>query len=194
MPTQANSWAMYQAVQYLIFTECLVGGVSPFTALSAAANTANPGGVSDLVRYGTNPNGTVTTAVIIGVPKDMTNRYATQCWVVPPVSENVYRVAFGGKSWDYQDVVVQCRTLRSGAGADWYAAQQTLINIRDALYAVMLKHAELPGAANVQASKPEVWSGAPAYTPVVEAGLEWDTWTFKWRLKQEYTIVGGIIA
>ena len=62
-----NTLGVLQAMQSIILAECLVGGVSPFAALSA----------SDQARYG------VARAVFIGRPKDFADAYLPQCalWI-----------------------------------------------------------------------------------------------------------------
>lgn len=192
MPSAPNSWQMYQAIQYLIFNECKVGGVTPFSPFSIAPNTSNPGSASDQTRYGANPQGTVTSAIYIGVPKDWTKLYPKQVHIIPPMGEEVFRRAFGGKVWDWQDVLIRVVMSRKD---DWYQSQQDIIAARDALWPVLTRHAELPNAPGVVASLPAPVTSMPAYG--VEAGmpigLEWDYWCFRWRIKQEWSVTGGII-
>lgn len=67
-----NTLSVLQAMQGIVISEALVGGVSPFAALSA----------SDATRYG------VSRAVFVGRPKDFNDGYLPQCnlWIrEPPV-------------------------------------------------------------------------------------------------------------
>ncbi|MGH2505547.1 MAG: hypothetical protein ACRDID_23800, partial [Ktedonobacterales bacterium] len=102
-----NTLGALQAMQAIILSETLVGGVSPFAALSA----------SDQARYG------VTRAVFIGRPKDFADAYLPQCalWI-PERDEReqpVELVGHVGRVYDDTEVTIQafCDLRR-----DWYAA------------------------------------------------------------------------
>ena len=63
LPVQPATFAALRAMQGLILSECLVGGASPFAALSAG----------DAARFG------VANAVFVGRPKDFKDAYLPQC-------------------------------------------------------------------------------------------------------------------
>ncbi|HEV2459278.1 MAG TPA: hypothetical protein VGS80_13040, partial [Ktedonobacterales bacterium] len=74
LPAQPATFAALRAMQSLILSECLVGGVSPFAALTSA----------DAARFG------VANAVFVGRPKDFKDAYLPQCCVwIPPETEVV---------------------------------------------------------------------------------------------------------
>jgi hypothetical protein len=62
LPAQPATFAALQAMQSIVLAECLVGGVTPFAALSSA----------DAARFG------VANAVFIGRPKDFKDAYLPQ--------------------------------------------------------------------------------------------------------------------
>src|SRR5579864_4495252 len=109
-----NSLGVLQAMQGIIINEALVGGVSPFAALSA----------SDQARYG------VTRAVFIGRPKDFADAYLPQCalWI-PERDEReqpVELVGHTGRVFDDTEVTIQAFCdLRS----NWWAAEQQILQI-----------------------------------------------------------------
>jgi hypothetical protein len=72
LPSQPATFAALQAMQTIILAECLVGGFTPFAALSAA----------DTARYG------VASAVFVGRPNDFHDAYLPQCAIwIPPAAE-----------------------------------------------------------------------------------------------------------
>lgn len=192
MPFAPNTTAVLQAIQYRVQQEVLVNSASPFTAFSTAANTGNPSGVSDATRYGTNPNGTITNAIFIGVPKDWPSLrlYPRMCHVIPPPMRDVERHALGGKVWDWSQVYIRFIFQRKD---DWYQNQLDLIAAADVMYGVLTRHAELPGASTVQATTPMKSGQLPAYHHEEMVGEEYDCWGFLWRVKQEWTVSGGIV-
>lgn len=182
MPTAPQTWAVLQAIQYRIWNEVKVGGVSPFSTFSAADQTA----------FGTNPEGTVTTAVYIGVPKDWdVSEYPKQCHIIPPMQENVYWRGLGGKVWDEQSIYVRVCVSRHD---NWYQAQQDIINARDAMYTVFSKHAELPFTPIVRATKAMQPRQIPAYHHDQAIGVDWDCWGFLLWLNQEWFVSAGVQA
>lgn len=199
MPTAPNTWQMLQGVQTLIQNEVLVNSTSPFTAFSTDPNPANPNpAMSDATRFGTNPNGAITNAIFIGVPKDLSNKYPRQCHIIPAETEDVQRKTFGGGNaniggqvWDYMDILILVNFYRQ---TDWFGTQQDIVATRDAMWQVLVKHAELPNAPGVAASIPQVVAGARAFSPGVRLDLEWDIWAFRWRLKQVWSVSGGIVS
>jgi hypothetical protein len=69
-------------MQSLILSECLVGGASPFAALTSA----------DAARFG------IANAVFVGRPKDFKDAYLPQCCVwIPPETEVVEVASNAGR-------------------------------------------------------------------------------------------------
>lgn len=191
MPFAPQSWTVLQAIQSRIQQEVLVGGVSPFSLFNTAPNASNPTGESDAVRYGTNPNGNCANAIFIGVPKDWPSPklYPKMCHIIPPYHRMSSRHAFGGKTWDWSHIYIRFvfdRTL------DWYQAQQDILAAADAAYTVFATHAEMPNASGVQASILDAPGQIPAYHHDEAIGAAYECWGFVWRLKQEWTVSGGV--
>ena len=174
LPVQANTLGALQAMQTLILSEVLVGGVSPFAALSA----------SDQARYG------VSRAVFIGKPKDWKDAYLPACtlWVPPAGASQqpVELMGYAGRVLDEVEVQVCCWVdLRT----DWYAGEQQILNIRDALWPTLLKHERLGGTvAGVTQSEGREGRGL-AYETV--AGVEYRIYEAVWRFGQQYVVAGG---
>lgn len=195
MPTVPATKLLLQAIQWQIANEVLVNSVSPFSAWSTAANPQNPGSVSDQTRFGTNPLGAISNFVLIGTPKDPDPTYPRQCVILPPPDETVSRASYGGHVFDEAHVLVVVRYL---AVTDWYQDYLDLIDCRDALYQVMLKHAMLPNAPTVTAAKAGARAaGVPTgffREPALGyAGREWLTWGFVWWFRQEYILSSGFV-
>jgi hypothetical protein len=183
MPTVPNTWAVLQAMQYLIQTQVLVSSVSPFSLWTP----------DDQLKYGTdNPNGSITNCIHIGVPKEWAsnNLYPNQCHIIPPMSESVSRHALGGKVWDEDEIIVLFWVSRKD---DYYAAMKTIVAMRDAIYPMLAQHAELPGAPTVVAGKIRVGGGSGHSGYVINniIGEDWDGWGFTWWVRQEWFITGG---
>jgi hypothetical protein len=198
MATGPNTLSIMQAIQYRIFTEVLLNGVSPFTQWTATPNAQNPNNASDLVRFGTNPlasPGSVTTAIYIGMPKAPNTNYPIQCHIIPPPSELVYRKTYGGHVFDEKWVYV--RILYDNTNG-WYENQQQMMVLRDVMHPIIQRHAEMPGAASVTAAKEvATHAGLPTgFDRVILPGTghEWDTWGFIWWTREEYVISGGFVS
>jgi len=170
MASAPQTWKSLQAAQWIIQNEVLVGGVTPFSLFGTIGNGNNPGNVSDQVRFGTNPFGSVTSAIYIGVPKDWQTLYGSQCHLVPS-NEVEYRRGAGGKIWLEQYTHTR---IYMKADVDYYATMQTLINAVDVAHTILMRHAEDPNAEDV-------------------LGLGWLGWQGVWYRKQEYFIAGGIV-
>ena len=191
MPTAPQTWTALQALQWRMFNEVLVNSASPFSTLSSNQNPDNPGNVSDATRYGTNPFGTVTTAVIIGVPKAWPALYPKQCHIIPPMHAKVHWRALGGKTWDEKIAIVRFVFQRTN---DWYQTQQDLINAADATYAMLAKHAEMVNAPTVAASRVEPMPQIPAYHHDEVIGVDFDCWGFGVWMRQEFASLTGVNA
>lgn len=168
--------------------------VSPFSLFDTAADQFNPGGVSDAVRFGTNPiaashSGSINNVIYLGYPKDPKPEYTAQC-TISLLDELVYRRAFGGKIWHETPLYLSCRFL---AMADWYQAEQTAIAVADAAWVVINKHAELPDAPVVQAVKEGAKGTAPTGFFYEQLGqFTWFCWATFWWHRREWFITGGI--
>ena len=145
LPDAPQTFAALQAMRAIILSDCLVGGVSPFAALSA----------TDATRYG------VARAVFAGRPKDFNSAYLPQCalWL-PPESETVELAAYAGRGTSEMEARV---LVFLDSRADWYAAEQQVFAIRDALLPAMQRHERLGGGvASVVASEARAGRGLVA--------------------------------
>lgn len=176
LPSQPDTFGALQAMQSLILSECLVAGASPFATLAAA----------DAARYG------VARAVFVGRPKDFSDAYLPQCciWLPSDASaETVELAGYAGRAWAIFDARV---LLLVDQRADWYSAEQQILALRDALWPVLLRHAQLGGVApSVVASEAFVGRGL-CYEQV--AGVQYRCFEAIWRVRQQWQISGGRIA
>ncbi len=182
LPTSPQTLAALQAMQSIILAECLVNSASPFAALSAA----------DATRYG------VSKAVLIGKPKDFKDGYLPQCnlWVPPgdeaaqPVELAGYSSSSGGGAGGRAfaeveaivNVYVDMRT-------DWYAGEQSILQIRDALWPALLHHELLGGTV---AGVIESWAREGrglCYEQV--AGVDYRCYEALWGFRQQWSLAGG---
>lgn len=176
LPSQPDTFGALRAMQSLILSECLVAGVSPFAPLSAG----------DAARYG------VTRAVFVGRPKDFSDAYLPQCCIwLPPDTRNgaIAMQSYAGRALATFDAHV---LLLVDQRADWYAAEQQILALRDALWPVMLRHALLGGAvASVTAA--EAVAGRGLYYEQV-AGVQYRGFEAIWRVRQQWQISAGLSA
>jgi hypothetical protein len=176
LPSQPDTFGALRAMQSLILSECLVAGVSPFAALGAA----------DAARYG------VARAVFVGRPKDFADAYLPQCCIWLPAdttAETVELVGYTGRALATFDAHV---LLLVDQRTDWYAAEQQILALRDALWPVLLRHAQLGGAVlSVTASEAFVGRGL-CYEQV--AGVQYRAFEAIWRVRQQWQVPGGMIA
>lgn len=171
---QPATLAALQAMQTIVLNECLVGGVSPFTALSAA----------DASRYG------VARAVFIGRPKDFADAYLPQCciWSVEG-SEVVEPAGVNGRA---HAQLAACVQVFVDLRTDWWAAEQQILGIRDALLGAMLRHTRLGGSvATVMQSEVRPGRGV-CYAQI--AGTDYRCYEAIWELRQQWSISGGRTA
>lgn len=173
-PGSPSTLAALQAMQGIIVSEALVGGVSPFAALSSA----------DASRYG------VSRAVFIGKPKDFNDGYLPQCnlWVPPsdPARQPVELVGYAGRIFDEVEVIVQAfADLRT----DWYAGEQKILQLRDALWPAVLHHALLGGTVGGVVDADAAEARGLCYESV--AGVEYRCYELVWRFRQQWTLSGG---
>ncbi len=170
LPGQPATLAALQAMQSIILSECLVGGVTPFAALSAA----------DATRYG------VANAVFVGRPKDFADAYLPQCCIWIPEETEAVELGYGGRVFAEFEARVQVFVdLRT----DWYAGEQQALSIRDALWSGMLRHARLGGTV-ATVIESEAREGRGLYYEQI-AGIEYRCFEARWRLRQQWTIASG---
>ena len=176
LPSQPDTFGALQAMQSLILSECLVAGVSPFAALSAG----------DASRYG------VARAVFIGRPKDFSDAYLPQCCIWLPSDTNAETVELSGYTGRARSTFAARVLLLVDQRTDWYAAEQQILALRDALWPVLLRHAQLGGTvASVTASEAFVGRGL-CYEQV--AGVQYRCFEAIWRVRQQWQVSGGLIA
>ncbi len=182
LPAQPDTLGALEAMRAIILSECLVGGVTPFAALSAA----------DAARYG------VGYAAFIGRPKDVNDAYLPQLnlWIPPepettalasPVNEVALVGAVGRANAEFEAIVQVLVDMR----ADWYAGERQALAIRDALWSAPLRHARLAGLAQtVTASEARPGRGL-RYEQI--AGVEYRAFEARWWVRQEWLIAGGLV-
>lgn len=173
LPAQANTLAALQAMQSIILGECLVGGASPFAALNAA----------DTARYG------VARAVFVGRPKDFNDAYLPQCCLwLPPESESAALAGYAGRAFAGFEARV---LVYVDPRPDWYAAEQQILAIRDALWPALHRHERLGGTvAGVVESTARAGRGL-CYEQI--GGSEYRCYEALWQVRQQWTIGGGRI-
>lgn len=175
LPTAPATLSILQAMQSIIISEALVSAASPFAALSAA----------DQTRYG------VSKAVFIGRPKDFKDAYLPQCCLWVPESDAaeqaVSLVGYSGRVMDMLAVTVQAFVdMRT----DWYAGEQKILQIRDALWPAVLHHLKLGGSvASVIDAQAHEGRGL-CYEEV--ASVQYRCYELIWWVRQQWTMSGGL--
>lgn len=174
LPSGPSTLAALQAMQGIILAEALVGGVSPFATLNAA----------DQARYG------VARAVFVGRPKDFASAYMPQCCLWIPERDEarqpVQFVGYAGRVFETVEVMVQAF---ADVTADWWQAEQKILQIRDALWPPILRHLQLGGTvATVTEADAEEGRGL-CYEEV--AGAQYRCYELRWTFRQQYSIAGG---
>lgn len=174
LPAQPDSLGALRAMQAILVAECLVGGVTPFAALTSP----------DATRFG------AASAVFIGRPKDFKDAYLPQCCVwVPENSEVVTLDGYAGRATAEFEAQVQVFVdLRT----DWYAGEQRILAIRDALWSALLRHERLGGGVpTVIASEAREGRGL-CYEPV--GGMEYRCYDARWWVRQQWSVSGGRVV
>lgn len=174
LPTQPSTLATLQAMQSVIVAECLVASVSPFATLAAA----------DATRYG------VAVAVFVGKPKDFKGAYLPQCTLwVPPRDEAAQPTALLGLAGRVEEVTEVIVTAYVDLRTDWYAGEQQILAIRDALWPALHHHERLGGTV---ATVIESWAEEGAGLGYEEvAGVEYRTYEARWFARQQWNVSGG---
>lgn len=174
LPALPDTLAALRAMQSLLLAECLVGGVSPFAALPAA----------DAARYG------VANAVFVGRPKDFSDAWLPACCIaLAPGSERVTLDGHAGRALaEWEADVLVLADLR----ADWYAAEQRVLAIRDALWPVLLRHDSLGGTVPTVAQADARPGHGLGYAEI--AGVTYRAYTARWWVRQQWTLPGGRVG
>lgn len=190
MAISPQTFKALQGIQWRIQNEVKVGGVSPFAIWNAAGSSANPGGVSDATRYGTNPNGTIANAIYIGFPKDFTTSYSVQCAIIP--NDDLVYWRSNPRVFDELNVYLRCWFYYKD---DWYGMIQAAFAVRDALQTVILQHAMQPTVAEVVAAKEKnTAKGLPTgYFFDEILGNDWYCYATTWWHRQEWSVPPGAI-
>lgn len=179
--TAPSTLAILQAMQSIILNEALVGGVSPFAALSAA----------DATRYG------VSKAVFIGRPKDFKDGYLPQCCLWVPERDETQQpvelvnVASGSGARVSDDLEVTVQAFVDSR-TDWWLGEQKIISIRDALWPAVLHHILLGGTVSnvIDADAKE---GRGFFFEQI-GGVDYRTYELIWHVTQSWNVAGGRIA
>jgi len=172
-----NTLGVLQALQGIIINGALVGGVSPFAALNA----------NDAARYG------AARAVFVGRPKDFADVYLPCCALWIPERDEPHQpvelMGHTGRVFDDIEITVQAFTdLRT----DWYAAEQKILQIRDALWPVVLKHLMLGGTV-ATVTESDAWEGRGLCYEEI-AGVQYRCYELVVAVRQQYNITGGVSA
>ncbi|HEU5349824.1 MAG TPA: hypothetical protein VFU63_14535 [Ktedonobacterales bacterium] len=176
LPSQPDTFGALRAMQSLILNECLVAGVAPFAPLAAA----------DAARYG------VARAVFVGRPKDFSDAYLPQCCIWLPSATEIETAELVGYSGLAQTTFAARILLLVDQRTDWYAAEQQILTLRDALWPVLLRHERLGGTVpSVSASDAFVERGL-CYEQV--AGVQYRCFEAIWRVRQQWQLSGGRVA
>ncbi|HEX8997109.1 MAG TPA: hypothetical protein VF812_13860 [Ktedonobacterales bacterium] len=181
LPAQPDTLGALEAMRSILLSECLVGGVTPFAALSAA----------DATRYG------VSYAAFIGRPKDFNSAYLPQLnlWIPPepegaPALANTIALAgaVGRANAEFEAIVQVIVDMRG----DWYAGERQALAIYDALWSALLRHERLAGLApTVTASEARPGRGL-RYEQI--AGMDYRVIEARWWARQEWLISGGLVV
>lgn len=174
LPSQPDTLGALTAMRDIILDECLVGGVSPFAALSAA----------DAARYG------VGAAVFIGEPKDFNDGYLPQCVIwIPPETDSALTATLDGLTGRASAELEALIRVYVDMRTNWYAGEQQILAIRDALWPALLRHARLGGSIpSVIASEAQPGRGL-TYEQI--AGVEYRIFEARWLIRQQWLISGG---
>jgi hypothetical protein len=174
LPNGPQTLSALRSMQSIIISEALVASASPFAALSAA----------DAARYG------VARAVLIGKPKDFKDGYLPQCNIWVPegaqADEPVDLIGYSGRVSDEIEAIV---TAYVDMRTDWYAGEQLILQIRDALWPAVLHHERLGGGVTgVLESWAREGKGL-AYEDV--SGTTYRIYELLWGFRQQWSLTGG---
>lgn len=179
LPGAPDTLGALTAMRGIILAECLVGGVSPFAALSAA----------DAARYG------AASAVFIGRPKDFNDAYLPQCVIWIPLEQSAALEdgtaldgLSGRASAEFEALVLVYVDMRT----DWYAGEQKILAIRDALWPALLRHARLGGTVPTVIASEALAGRGLDYEQI--AGVEYRLFEARWCIRQQWSIAGGLVV
>jgi hypothetical protein len=176
VPGAPNTLGVLRVVQTLIVNDVLLSGVSPFAALSSA----------DAARYG------VARAVYVGAPKDFKDAYLPQCQIVAE-EEAVTLLGAQGRAEDALTV----RVTAIVDFTDWWAAEQNILALRDALWPVLLTHLRGGAGAGTSFVALDPATGAAehrdGFATEEIAGVWYRTWTARIIARQVWAAAGGLV-
>jgi hypothetical protein len=175
LPNSANTLGVLQALQTIIVNEALVGGVSPFATLSA----------TDQARYG------VSKAVLVGRVKDFKDAYLPQCALyVAEAAEReqpVEVMGYAGRVYDDLEITVQ---VFADLRTDWYAGEQKIFQLRDALWPALLHHTLLGATVSTVIDSDAVEGRGFCYETI--GGVEYRCYEALVLIRQSWNISGGV--
>lgn len=176
-PTAPATLAALQAMQSILVAEVLTGGggTSSFAALSAA----------DQTRYG------VARAVFVGRPKDFADGYLPQCHIWVPSGDAAGQASemvgytVGRVEQEIEALVQVFVDMRT----DWWAGEQAILAIRDALWPALLRHQRLGGGVPAVIESWAREGRGLCYESV--AGTEYRCYEAVWGFRQQWQVGGG---
>jgi hypothetical protein len=175
LPNNPNTLGVLQALQSIIVNEALVTGSSPFATLSA----------SDQARFG------ASKAVFVGRMKDFKDAYLPQCALyVAEAAEReqpVEVMGYAGRVYDDLEITVQAfADLRT----DWYAGEQKIFQLRDALWPALLRHTLLGATVATVIDSDAIEGRGFCYETI--GGVEYRCYEALVLVRQTWTISGGV--
>jgi hypothetical protein len=176
VPGAPNTLGVLRALQTLLVGNVLVGGVSPFASLSSA----------DATRYG------VSHAIYIGAPKDFKDGYLPQCQIVVE-EESVTLSGAQGRAAD----ALHVRITAIADFTDWWAGEQSILGLRDAIWPVVLAHVRGGASAGtcfvaLDASDDSL-TASDGFGMLEVAGVWYRTWTCHVIARQVWAPAGGLV-
>jgi hypothetical protein len=130
----------------------------------------------------------VANAVFAGQPKDIADAYLPQCciWILE-TTETVELAGYAGRAYAEFEARVQ---VLVDLHTEWYAGEQQILAIRDALWPALLRHERLGGTVpTVVASEARPTRGL-RYEQI--AGVDYRCFESGWRVCQQWSIASGL--
>ena len=169
--TNPNTLGVLQALQGLI----VANSGTTFAALA----------VADATRYG------VARAVFIGAPKDFKDGALPQCQIIPE-DNDVTVIGAHGRVADV--LTVRLRIVVDFT--DWWAAEQSILMIRDLLLPLLATHLRAGAAPSSPLAALDYAASTDhaAFTTITVAGVWYRTWSCLLRLEQIFVPTGGLVG
>jgi hypothetical protein len=176
IPNAPNTLGVLRALQTLLLNNALIGGTSPFASLGSA----------DATRYG------VTRAIYIGAPKDFKDGYLPQCQLVAE-GDAVQVIGAQGRVAD----ALLVRIMAVADFTDWWAGEQSILALRDAIWPVLVAHVRggaSAGTGFVALELPDAQpQGSDGFEMLEVAGVWYRTWTCHVLARQVWAPAGGLV-